>query len=499
MKILKLCLMLTVLPMLYACFGDDTTDATRPLSHITIESGIDSIYNIDKNETLVIKPVISQSNKEKPLSYTWEIDLVPYSHEEIFTFVGSSLGKYNCRLIVENEDGKSFFPFVLYVNSPYEEGITLLSKDADGNSMLSFMQEPLGDEEASFTTGDCFAVNNPDMQFAAGAVDIVQCSGNLIVACKGGGERGDLPTIYYLNEKTLVVENMFTVPEYDDFKPEILGVPSTAYPGTSYPIICENGKVYEFSTTESAVAKPRKLQSTYARNCIVNSGSSYDIVMWDKEKGALAQIYNGYGPYYCSKEYNLKSDDPEFESKNYFNGSDFLAMTKIRMTPAQKMNAGDRQEFLILTRKIPNTRSEVLYTNFWGYDFEKGEVTFNTAHTTQGLLMKSPLAENNPCIANKTFYSLLFADGNKVRRWNYNSNLSALAKAPTLLTVGSENAVITAFEISDDHLKTYVAFYEPGQDGLNGSVWVFDTDKGTVLEKYDNICYEPVKMFYKKR
>ena len=43
------------------------------------------------------------------------------------------------------------------------------------------------------------------------------------------------------------------------------------------------------------------------------------------------------------------------------------------------------------------------------------------------------------------------------------------------------------------------AFYEPDQEGLNGSVWVFDTDKGTVLEKYDNVCYEPVKMFYKKR
>lgn len=499
MRILRLCLISAFLPMMVACFSDETTEATRPLSYIMIESGIDSIYNIDKNETLVIEPVVTQTNKQKPLTYTWEIELDAYSNEERFVFVGTSLGKYNCRLIVENEDGKSFFPFVLYVNSPYEEGITLLSQDEGGNSMLSFMQKPLYNEEASFTTGDCFAINNPDMQFAAGVADAVQCSGNLIIACQGGGERGDLPTIYYLNEKTLVVENMFTVPEYDDFKPTLLGIPDMAYSGTSYPIICENGKVYEFSTTESAVAMPRKLQSTYAQNCIVNSGSGYDIVLWDKERGALAQIYNGYGPYYCSKEYNLKSEDPDFDSKNYFNGSEFLAMTKIRMTASQKMNAGDRQEFLILTRKIPNTRSEVLYTSFWGYDFDKGEVTFNTAHTTQGLLMNNPLKENTPCVANKTYYSLLFADGNKVRRWNYNTRISGLANAPELLVVGSSNAVITAFEISDDHLKTYVAFYEPDQQGLNGSVWVFDTDKGTVLEKYDNVCYKPVKMFYKKR
>lgn len=499
MKILKWCLLLAIVSMMTACFSDDTTDATRPLSHITIESGIDSIYNIDKNTTLVIEPVVSQSNKAKPLTYTWEIDLEAYSNDETFTFVGTALGKYNCRLIVENEDGKSFFPFVVYVNSPYEEGITLLSKDADGNSMLSFMQTPLDGKEASFTTGDCFAVNNPDIRFAAGAVDAVQCGGNIIIACQGGGERGDLPTIYYLNEKTLVVENMFTVPEYDDFRPVIMGVPDKAFSGTSYPIICENGKVYDFSSTESAVAKPRKLLSTYAQNCIVNSGSGFDILLWDNDNKALAQIYNGYGPYYCSKEYNLKLDDAEFDSKNHFSGSNLVAMTKINMTTSQKISAGDRQEFLIITQKIPNTRSEVLYTDFWGYDYEKNEVTFTSVHSSQGVLLKSPLGINTPCVANKTYYSLLFADGNKVRRWSYNNRVSTLANAPVLLSVGSDNAVITAFEISADHMKTYVAFYEPGQDGLNGSVWVFDTDKGTVLEKYENICYRPVKMFYKKR
>ena len=62
-----------------------------------------------------------------------------------------------------------------------------------------------------------------------------------------------------------------------------------------------------------------------------------------------------------------------------------------------------------------------------------------------------------------------------------------------LLNVGSDDAVITSFEISADHKNTYVAFYEPNQEGLNGSVWMFDTDNGTVLEKYDNVCYQPVK------
>ena len=53
--------------------------------------------------------------------------------------------------------------------------------------------------------------------------------------------------------------------------------------------------------------------------------------------------------------------------------------------------------------------------------------------------------------------------------------------------------------MSLDHKITYVSFYDPQQDGQNGSVWAFDTDTGEVLERYDNICYRPVKMLLKSR
>ena len=114
-------------------------------------------------------------------------------------------------------------------------------------------------------------------------------------------------------------------------------------------------------------------------------------------------------------------------------------------------------------------------------------------------MMNNPIKISTPCIANKTYYTLLFADGNKVRRWNYTSNITDLPKAPVLLTVGSATAQITGFEMSEDHKKTYVAFYDPQKEGLNGSVWLFDTDTGEVLEKHEHFCYRPVKMFYKTR
>lgn len=484
-----------------SCFEDETTEATRPLSEITVvEGSVKDVYNIGKNETLVITPQITQTNKQKPLSYTWEIDLEVYSNEPEFVYVGDRLGSYQCRLIVENEDGKTFHPFTLNVNSPYEEGITVISKDKEGRSHLAFMLTPTEpDVTPEFTEGDCFAVNNPDMTFASNPTDIVQTSGNLIISCKGADGSGtDVPSIYYLNEKTLVVENVVTAPEYSDFKPTRLVIPSTTASGVAYPVLCENGNVYEFSTTEGAIIKPVKMQYNYSQSCVINSGTYYDLLFWDKGVGALCQIYAGYGPYYCSKTYHATRDDMEVD--NYFSGKEFQAMTLVRRTKAQQ--ATSQPEAIVIAKAGAFLQKVVLCTSFFVYDAESAETVLfdNGGFKTCGRLgaMASPVTENTPCIANKTYMSMLYGNGNKVMRWNYTS-AQYVTNADVLLEVGSDKAVITSFEISADHKKTYVAFYEPDQDGLNGSVWVFDTDKGTVLQKYDNVCYQPVKMIYKNK
>ena len=504
MKKLKWLLLLVSFPLFVACFQDKSTPADRPLSNITIEQGIDSVYNIYKFDTLVIKPVITQENVDKPLSYTWEINLQPYSHDEVFEYVGKDLGKFNCRLIVENEDGKSFFPFLLYVNSDYEYGITVLSQAGDGSSMLSFMQEPMTpDAVAQFTSYDCFARNNPDVDFAAGAVDIVQSGGRLIIACAGGGSKGDAPAIYYLNEKTMEIENMFTVPEYAGFKPTKLGVPTVCPTGSIYPILCENGKVYDFSVNEGVVAEPTSLKYTYAQSCITNVNNGYyDILLFDTDNKGMSLIYNGYGPFYCGEPYNMQLGDSLYSSKNHFANRELITMVKIRMTPAQKSVTG-HQEFLAMTKLAGtpgvSTRTEVLYTDFWDYDFVNQEPIFYVANQQLTTMMNNPIKISTPCIANKTYYTLFFADGNRVRCWNYTSNLAGLPNAPVLLEVGSPVAQITGFEMSEDHKVTYVSFYEPYKQGLNGSVWLFDTDTGEVLERHNNFCYKPVKMFYKTR
>lgn len=504
MKLYKYSLFLLTILLCVACFEDETTEATRPLSEITIEKimvgddCIDSVCNIGKNEVLKFVPIVSQTNEEKLLTYTWEVDLKVCSHDTEYEFVGKDLGTFKCRLIVENSDGKSFYPFIINVNSEYEEGITVLSRDAEGRSMLSFMQTPMNPgEEAVFTKGDCFEVNNPDINFASNPTDIIHGNEFLVISCMGGDTGEDVPTIYYLNEKTLVVENMVEVPEYPDFKPVKLLLPKVMTDGI-YPVLCKDGNVYEFSPSEAVVQRPTKLQSNYAQSTIViNDGYYYDILLWDNRLKALARMYYGYGPFYCSTEYNYMYTDTmtveQFQEKNYFKDQkDFVCMVRVNMTKEQQKTETD--ETIVITAGGINWNYLRLYTGFWlEGTAESTYLADNGGFSIAGIPVN--LNDKTPVIANRTYKTMFFADGNKIRCWHYMTDRIDLNKV--LQTVGTESAVITGFEISSDHKKTYVAFYEPEQEGLNGSVWVIDTDKGTVLEKYDNVCYQPVKILYK--
>ena len=122
---------------LTSCIKDDTTLADRALSEIRIDStSIAPVYNIDKNEVLRITPRITQTGTALDVTYTWEVNQEEYSHDPVFEYPARLLGRYLCRLIVANADGKSFYSFIVNVNSPYEEGITVLVVEQNANKAL---------------------------------------------------------------------------------------------------------------------------------------------------------------------------------------------------------------------------------------------------------------------------------------------------------------------------------------------------------------------------
>lgn len=495
-------MLLLALPLLFSCFDDNSSGPTIPLSNINIESGIDSVYNLEKNEVLEILPVVSQENTPKELKYTWEVNQKVYSVGIKLTYVAETLGVFNARLIVENEDGKTFFPFTINVNSPYEEGITVLSKDTNGVPMLAFMRTPFNKEEkGQFYEYDCFSMNNENLHFASNPADIVHTTGSIVIACQGSEKENDKATVYFLNDKTFIMENIVVNSEYDGFKPTKLMIPSNSVAGVSYHLLSADGKMYGLPVYDALLQPSTKLFSTYSQACIVeDDGTAYfDILFWDKEAKNVALMYNGYGPYYYGEKYLLQQKDSVFATDNYFKDIDsFVTMTGIRRTKAQTKTT-EREMLLLAKSEYGDVLKLVISTFPWrGVEGKTDKYVIQDNGGLKDAGTKSPLTENTPCVANRTYETLLFADGNKVRRWYYNST-KQLRNADELCKVGSDNAIITSIDISEDHKITYVAFYEPNQEGLNGSVWMFDTKTGEVLEKHNNVCYQPVKIIYKKK
>ncbi len=495
--------------VLTSCFDDDTTLATRPLSEISVVEGtIKTVYNLDINDTLTITPELTQSVKPLPIECSWEIGGEIFSVGQQLVYPAGTLGTFQCRLIAENEDGKTFFPFVINVNTSFEEGLAIVSSDRGGVSHLAFMLCHPDSVTSRFYDFDCFSKVNPEYKFASNVTDMTQSSQNLIIACQGSEKEDDKATIYYLNDKTFDLENMLQAdPELiDAFKPLRIAMPKVSRSGGAYPIICNGGKVLDAASEQGAIALPEKLRYTYSP-CFVNAStrnnaSEWSLLFWDKELNGLAQIYKGYGPFYCSSGvYQLGPTDPRYAANNYFNDMEFKAMTRVRQTA--KTLASGREELLVfvVSKATGMTAMVRLAAIFHTIDEEqKYTLQDNGGFVNCGMGNLCPFDENTPMLANNTYNTLFYANGNKVVSVNYR-NMFVLSSLSTkyFVEIGSPEAVITDFEISADHQTTYVSFYEPSQSGKNGSVWTFNTQTGEIMDKYENICYQPVRMLYKEK
>ena len=508
MKINKYFLLTIATFVLVSCFEDESTDATNPIAEITIdESSIEKVYNIDQNDSLIIKPIVTQSEeKQLPLSYAWELNQEIVSVEKDFRYKGNILGTYNGRLIVSNEDGKAFYTFTLNVNSPYEYGILVLSKDAEERPHIAFMQEPMTEgEERKFYDENCLEKNNEDQFFSSNPSDIIQTTGTLIFACQGkDGDAEDGAAIYFLNEKTFVMENVVESKEYPTFKPSRLLTPQGSYDGSAYPVLSADGKMYSLPTYNAVLQPSHKLTSTYAQVGFAVGDAIYnDIIVWDKEVNGLVCLYNSYGPYYCGNKYLLQRDSlstDDYYIKNFSKLKGLRTLVHINKTKEQLSKS--RQELIAIV-DAPNMKQKFVMSTFFWRQVEGKIGEYEVLDHGKGFQKAasksySKINDKTPCIANDTYDTMLFAIENKVMKWHYLQD-NLLENAEELLKVGSDNAVITSFTISEDHKKTYVAFYEPTQEGKNGSIWVFDTHSGEVLEEHNNVCYQPVKVIYKKK
>lgn len=504
MKTIKYITTMLIAALALSCVSDDTSLGGNPISMIEI-SAIQEVYNTEKGDLLTITPTVTQSIAGKELSYTWEVNQEVYSNSQTLDFECEELGSFNARLIVTNEDGSEFFPFVINVNSPYEEGILIVSHDDNGKSMISFMRKnPDTGELESFIDEDCFALNNPEVHLSSYVSDVTQSSGAVIFTCKGDGSDQNPSMIYYINDKTFDLENMVNTSEYPDFKPVRMHICSTGIGGAAYPILTESGEVYEFASTEGTIIKStNKLPYTYhSSTAFYDSGSGYqyNIIFWDKEKDVPTQIMTGYGPYYCITEYSDAKDRSKVSSSNnMFAGNDLVRMFIPKLTKMQLLTQTPDVYFITVNRNTGMMSRSIVPIGFWTTNMSDYSVTFSPVERLKmiGFGGTAALKEDSPLIASGVFKAAFIASGNKLIQWHYSTNVPTENSA-AFATIGNETTVITSLELSDDQKQIYVAAYDTAQSGKNGSFYIIDTEKATLLKEYKNISYKPVKLIYKK-
>ena len=449
------------------CFDDDTTVDTVRISEIAIDTNsLQKEYNSDKNQTLVIDitPYVTQKEKDLPLTFQWDMDYKFYSDSSVLYVDCQDLGTFPMRVKVSNEHSSAFYEFKLHINSPYEEGITVLSESGDGTGMLSFMRQMADGTMGNFET-HCLTMNNPGEVFPKSPTDMAKRLSQLFISYKND------PSVYVVNAKTFELENIVKAPEFSDFLPVVMMLPDNE--ARTAVAISENGKVYNLASMEGLILTHTILTSTYSsvQHSYFGGYQPY-YYLWDVNQHTIC-YYNGYTAEYCQYFGPIWNGDHDviaiFENEK---GSSFTVLTELN---------GE-----IWKTSLSNTIYKL------DDNYQKASVDYRDV---QRVIANPVLKKEDPKVASPSYQCLFYAQGNKIYRWYYSSTSFPTESWATIDDIS--NAEITTMAISPDESQVYVGAYRSDESGENGYIYIYDTRTGRLINSYKNVAYKPIKIMYK--
>ena len=389
------------------CFDDDTTVDTVRISEVAIDTNsLQKEYNRDKNQTLVIDitPYVTQKEKNLPLTFQWDMDYKFYSDSSVLYVDYQELGTFPMRVKVSNEHSSAFYEFKLHINSPYEEGIAVLSESNDGTGMLSFMRQMADGSMGDFEMR-CLSTNNHGIVFPKSPTDMSKRLSQLFISYKND------PSIYMVNAKTLELENIVTATEFSDFVPVAMMMPDNT--ARAAIALSENGKVYNLASMEGLILSHTALKSTYS---LIHHGYFDDYnpayYLWDTDLHTIC-YYNGYTVNDCSQFGAIWDENHEvvaiFENEK-------------------------RSSFTVLTRK----NGEIWKTSLGNYIYLQDPDTYQSVgidyRDVQRVIANPVLEKENPKVP---FYTLEVEPDGTIRqkRAEFNRQNKDIDKVTSFLTL----------------------------------------------------------------
>lgn len=488
-KIINLGILLFALVLWQSCIKDETIGAIRELSEISIQARQDTFY-VDFGNELNIPLEVSQTG-ELALSYEWKAGWIKdsYGHIDSLGFVSEDpelnysfrkMGEYKLRLRAYNDDGSTFYNFVVYVRAAFQEGLMVLSQDENKVGRTSFLR--VKNPEEIVTGNEKFTVHafekvNPDLTLK-GNVDMVIMGDKVYLLS------GDNQELYELEHESLNCLNIIRWKEmYPNLKiKKFLGTNT----GVSGCILWdENGRVWDFNS-EIQMIFPDNLfpDKTYNQTYFCNDGGGAHFFLINTTDATMEHgFFNDFPP-------SVFSSDDYFEGKNIVNcvgDADY----KLHVISTDKNDSKN----VTITRFSPMNTMEGMYWPPFFYPTIKGGFLDPVDYSYEAT---SSLSLDNNAImqVNKNEGAVFFTKGNELYRWVYTGTTPRIPEVSFLPPFDGE---ITCLASSPDNASLYLGIWNPSaKEELKGSVYVMDI-KTKAIREYRGVADKPLKIIYKEQ
>ncbi len=462
-----------------SCIDDDSTGFVRDLSMINIQSVQDTFY-VNFGEVSTISAEITQTGNGN-LTYEWGWGAVDdggtlrdslrvISTEPVLHYAFKKMGQFKVRLRVTNEDGSSFYYFELYVRSPFQEGVLVLSEDENKLGRTSFLRVKNPDEvvtgEGEFNL-HAFEGVNPEIVLD-NPQDVTWLD-YMMVLTDGGKviHLYDKLTFDYMN--TIKVDQ--EIPGLK-LKKICLPNPPTGFfqslawgmDGNSY--IVDYDMMYVLTDTR------------------YSPGDRYDKLYF--QGSAANGLYVNFDESYINHALGGMWPSPKFTSGDYFKGRRIVNLMVDEGNQLHVVTIDPNDEQSVTITSFTNMNAMVGWLQFSGAFLNPEDYSY---HADQPLT----LTREVEMLTNNAYTVTFYSRGKELYQWIYKGK--KLPEAP-LVTLDGE---ITCMCLSPDNKYLYIGVWNPSaKETLKGSVYILDVKTNKIIRQYRGVADKPMKIMYKK-
>lgn len=436
----KYIIALLLLVTLNSCFKDDSDLGTKEISRVTFPESLKDEYSVEKWEVFTLTPEFEQSIEGQELSYEWQINYEIVSTERVLEYEASELGQFPARLKITNNDGSGFWDFTLHVNSPYQEGLLVMS-ESEGESMLSFKRT---DKDSEFLK-NVYSINNPDYPLGSNPTFIKHFDRMVYVGSSN-------PTrLIRMNDHTFEAAN-------------ILGFPGQT-PAAAYAVegilgisFLGDGRIYDYDTQQNFFFEIQM----YAFKEDVHITNKAAIVA-----GNYVYFDDAY------KELVYLTDSYEGIILDTFLNHDIIDILTV--------DGGTN----ILAILLDNESNSIVLSRY-----NIANLTRISHYVTSG----TTIDEKGVFKARKEATNIYYTSGNKIYAYNY---LASNYPTEAFIALSDNSAVIKDILFDDAEELLYIAA-NSGSGELSGSVYCYEMSTKKLIWSEEGVAGNIVQMIYKK-